>query len=142
MITLNATFKPISEIMAYKHDKVLGRYIKDFGEEKERATACFEALKQFMIVCAVSEGIKTSSEPVDDMWHTFLLFTKDYREFCHAYLGRFIDHRPGGGFPSDTYKKTRECAVELFGKLDEDYWPLEKAAAKCDDGSGASSYCP
>jgi hypothetical protein len=128
--------------MAYKHENVLNRYLRDYGGTKEHAADCFEALKQFLIVCAVGEGVKSSSDLVDDMWHTFLLFTRDYRDFCHAYLGRFIDHRPGGGFPPDTYQRTRKCAIDLFVELDEDYWPLEIMKSACDDGSGASGHCP
>lgn len=31
---------------------------------------------------------------IDDMWHTFLLFTKDYADFCEKYFGEFIHHFP------------------------------------------------
>ena len=31
---------------------------------------------------------------IDEMWHTFLLYSKDYYDFCHQYLGRMIHHRP------------------------------------------------
>lgn len=30
----------------------------------------------------------------DDLWHTFLLFTVDYREFCLKSFGKVIDHEP------------------------------------------------
>jgi hypothetical protein len=28
----------------------------------------------------------------DPGWHTFVLHTRDYREFCRRVAGRFIDH--------------------------------------------------
>ena len=31
---------------------------------------------------------------IDDMWHTFLLFTKDYMYFCSKYLGQYFHHSP------------------------------------------------
>ena len=31
---------------------------------------------------------------IDDMWHTFLMFTEDYANFCERYFGRFIHHSP------------------------------------------------
>lgn len=32
---------------------------------------------------------------MDNMWHTFLLFTKDYYEFCSNHLGGvFFHHEP------------------------------------------------
>jgi hypothetical protein len=128
--------------MAYRHDNVLRRYVRDYCATAQEAALCFEALKQFLVVCAVGGGAQTSSQPVDDMWHTFLLFTRDYREFCEGHLGRFIAHRPGGGLPEGTYRKTRECAADLFVTLDENYWPQETDRADCDEGSGASGHCP
>jgi hypothetical protein len=29
------------------------------------------------------------------MWHTFLLFTMDYADFCERYFGHFLHHVPG-----------------------------------------------
>lgn len=29
-----------------------------------------------------------------DMWHTFLLFTKDYMFFCENYFNEYIHHTP------------------------------------------------
>ena len=31
---------------------------------------------------------------IDDMWHTFLLFTKDYADFCEKYIGKYFHHSP------------------------------------------------
>ncbi|MEL6868036.1 MAG: hypothetical protein AAFP19_26670 [Bacteroidota bacterium] len=29
---------------------------------------------------------------IDEMWHTFILFTKEYHDFCMKYFGRFLHH--------------------------------------------------
>ncbi len=31
---------------------------------------------------------------IDEYWHTFILHTRDYEEFCKKYLGSFIHHSP------------------------------------------------
>ena len=31
---------------------------------------------------------------LDEMWHTFLLFTRDYADFCERYFGFFLHHIP------------------------------------------------
>ena len=31
---------------------------------------------------------------IDEMWHTFVLFTQPYAAFCQRYFGRFIHHAP------------------------------------------------
>jgi hypothetical protein len=125
--------------MAYRHDQLLNRHIRDHSGTREEAERCFIAMKQFLAVCSVIPGKKVAAEEVDDLWHTFLLFTRDYQDFCDEYLGRFIHHDPNGGFASGTYESTRALAEELFSNLDERFWPA-KARIDC-EGSGASSGC-
>jgi hypothetical protein len=31
---------------------------------------------------------------VDDVWHNFLLFTKQYNSFCEQTIGKYINHQP------------------------------------------------
>jgi hypothetical protein len=31
---------------------------------------------------------------LDEMWHNFVLFTRDYIQFCHDHFGRFVHHLP------------------------------------------------
>ncbi|WP_087863907.1 hypothetical protein [Comamonas thiooxydans] len=31
---------------------------------------------------------------VDEAWHCFILCTREYRNFCEKYFGRFLDHAP------------------------------------------------
>lgn len=41
--------------------------------------------------CAIHPEMKE----IDNMWHTFLLFTQDYHVFCQRYLnGYFFHHQP------------------------------------------------
>ena len=39
-------------------------------------------------------GIHSEMKEIDDMWHIFLLFTKDYMTFSKKYLGEFFHHSP------------------------------------------------
>src|SRR5437764_15253816 len=107
---LRETAKPVPEILAYQHERVLDRYTIDYGVSNEEAKRSFAAFKEFMVVCAVKPGPKVTSEPIDRMWHTFLLFTKDYRNFCEEYLGRFINHEPFERASPSTYLETRAFA--------------------------------
>lgn len=31
---------------------------------------------------------------IDELWHTFVIFTREYSEFCQAVAGRFLHHVP------------------------------------------------
>jgi hypothetical protein len=88
-----------------------------------------------MVVAATMPGRKVTSESIDSMWHTFLLFTKDYRTFCIDYLGKFIEHEPFETPAPWAYERTRNQAALMFGKLDPELWSPE-AKADCSSGCG------
>lgn len=99
----------LSQLLSYQNKNVLSRYSRDFPNnqlsaeealaelikffwlsdlhEKEKVTNSDEAL---LFTCMMHEEMRE----IDDMWHTFLLFTKEYQEFCWSYFGYFIHHAP------------------------------------------------
>lgn len=48
----------------------------------------------FLGACAVATAPLSPSKQVDIGWHTFILYTRDYAEFCDRIAGRFIHHIP------------------------------------------------
>lgn len=54
------------------------------------------ALKQYFAICHTAGGkmVAMPSQAVDVAWHEFILFTRDYKEFCDKALGRFLHHTP------------------------------------------------
>jgi hypothetical protein len=127
--------KPASEILAYRHDRLLHRHSMDYGVSIEESGRCFNALKEFLIVCALKPGYKVTSDPIDRMWHTFLLFTRDYKNFCEENLGMFINHEPFEHAAPQAYLETRAFAQDYFGYLDEELWSVN-AKADCSSGCG------
>ena len=76
-------------------ERLTGRIVTDH-DEIDRATAerIMDQALAFLGTCAVSTAPLSPAELVDIGWHTFILHTKDYREFCDRIAGRFIDHVP------------------------------------------------
>ena len=62
----------------------------------------FENLKCYLYLSYIKPSY-LSSYIVDEAWHTFLLFTKEYKEFCTLVFWRFIHHAPSlsGGYSND-----------------------------------------
>jgi hypothetical protein len=54
----------------------------------------------FLGACAITTRPIGPSELVDIGWHTFLMYTHDYNQFCDRVAGRFIHHEPDDG-PAD-----------------------------------------
>ena len=57
----------------------------------------------FLATCATSTRPLGPSNTVDIGWHTFLMYTHEYAEFCDRIAGRFIHHNPedGSEWPTD-----------------------------------------
>jgi hypothetical protein len=61
----------------------------------EEAARVLDATLNFLVMCVSYPGHSFTPSPlVDAGWHTFLLYTREYREWCEALAGRFIDHCP------------------------------------------------
>lgn len=124
----------IGALMAYKNERLLLRYMEDFGADRDTAQARFDGFKQFIAVCATMEGDIVTSDAIDGVWHTFLLFTREYERFCRAHVGEYLHHEPFETPKPHAYVATRACAQQLFGSLDPSLWPIT-AKGRCSSGA-------
>lgn len=60
---------------------------------EDEALEVFEDTKRFLIAATLLDRSLAPSLPVDEVWHAWILFTKDYHDFCDG-LGGYIHHRP------------------------------------------------
>lgn len=97
------THATLDEVLAYRHSGSVRRYCKEHNATPDEAEVVFREMLKFLYLSAraASEGpegfgctITTEIEKLDWMWHTFLLFTRDYAEFCDRHFGMFLDHVP------------------------------------------------
>lgn len=53
-------------------------------------------LRQFFVVHLRSDCdyVSMPSRVVDDLWHEFILYTREYRDFCRRAFGKFLHHLP------------------------------------------------
>lgn len=74
---------------------VTRRHAKDSKLSAAVAQEHIVEVRRFLAVCAAAPaGMPIGmAGPVDDAWHTFLLFTRDYAAFCEA-MGGFVHHVP------------------------------------------------
>ena len=109
-----------------------------------------EALK-FLEVAAGSTEPVTPSAAVDVAWHHFILFTRDYMDYCATHLGRYIHHVPDDATADDDattghgahggYLRTRQLVAERFGEPDPTIWPDEAALATCESEGNCTADC-
>jgi hypothetical protein len=69
------------------------------------------------------------SELVDIGWHTFILHTIDYADFCENVVGRFVHHVPTGedellpGGAAETRERTLAAITAAGYTADPELWP-------------------
>jgi hypothetical protein len=128
------------------------------------AVELLQEVKKFLLV-AHNHSTKSRrfapSKIVDDAWHSFILFTPIYSEFCRKILGRefTIGHVPNIGNWDSIPENSEDAkvnqryidAIEMIkfetGDLNKIYWPeptkqgFQKSCSSChgcnDDGDGS-----
>ncbi|MCB1828432.1 MAG: hypothetical protein KDH94_08380 [Coxiellaceae bacterium] len=120
----------LDELLEFKNPEIIERYQRDYPNNKLSAEkALHEILKFFwagqLHRKALAEHpddealqfrwlLHREMKEIDDMWHTFILFTKPYADFCDHYFGQFIHHFP----TTDAEKEHFQTNIDEF--LDKD----------------------
>ena len=71
----------------------------------EDLQAVMKGLREYFHVINLAGKNKVVAMPsqvIDVAWHEFILFTKDYANFCKKALGRFIHHTPAEAMKTQT----------------------------------------
>ncbi len=73
--------------------QVRERYPHLTGEEADQV---IQGLRDYFLICndAGKRFISMPSQAVDTAWHEFILFTREYQDFCDKAFGRFLHHCP------------------------------------------------
>jgi hypothetical protein len=87
----------IKKVMDYQMPDIIARYRKDYKVSEDVAKIHEVELKRYLILAGDTDdgsSLGMMSTEVDNLWHTFLLFTKDYQIFCNEMFDKFIHHCP------------------------------------------------
>lgn len=98
-----------------------------------RAERIMDQALGFLKLCALDpEGKYSPSHTVDIGWHTFVLYTREYAEFCERVAGRFMHHSP---YFEETQKgdiQRTAAAMKAHGiSVDEDLWDEPACCCLC-----------
>lgn len=61
-----------------------------------------QGLRDYFRLCQMAgrRMVAMPSQAVDVVWHEFILYTRQYGEFCRKGLGRFLHHTPSDAMPN------------------------------------------
>lgn len=120
-------------------DQLASRMVADHDLSRSLAERIMDQAIAFLVASAANPLERlTPSELVDIGWHTFILHTRDYRDFCFRIThGTFIDHVPterrdrhGSGEQAHSALVRTLCAILDTGlAIDAELWAT--ASGEC-----------
>jgi hypothetical protein len=135
-----AQYKVLNSALKYKNKSVIERFMKDYSVDRKMANMLFKDMIRYIWLGSFAQiadknwwnkddsimhaiPLYQCMEPFDEIWHTFILHTADYRDFCNKYFGRMIDHNPtpvdhkprrGEKISDLSYKKVQDDRLHSF----------------------------
>ena len=144
MKTIDAT-TTVAKATAFSMEPVIRRYARVYEVPLEVAMEHELELKRYLAMCAMrpkGQGTYGVRGPVDELWHTFIIFTQLYCDFCTSVAGRYLHHAPTEISKADgteKYSKTLSAYKEIFGESAPSHiWP---AIGNDEFASGSSDCC-
>ena len=133
----------LEAVMAYHHPGLILRLQDKVGLSPAEAEELFADMKRFLFLAGTVFDPLAPTEKIDEAWHNFILFTRDYQRFCRDYFGRFIHHVPVGpdeiaSRDGSIIRRTIQAAQEIFGDELSANWGV---AARCSDKCKPSTNC-
>jgi len=120
------------------YDRLAGRLEQEHGHQQDKACRIVDETVRFLTLCATyPDTAFAPSLLVDQGWHAFILYTRDYAEFCDRIAGRFLHHQPMDGAAAGEQPPTTRDTVEFMQRAGIGY-----NAAMWDPAVGRTSWAP
>lgn len=89
---------------------------------REQMRLVQQGLQQYFLICVAAGGrfVSMPSQVVDDLWHDFILFTRQYERFCEQAFGQYLHHTPVEAMPArdsatEGIRRTWRLACKMEG---------------------------
>lgn len=87
-------FDPKANVLEYSCERVLNHYASSYQKTLDETKAVWQRLMKFFENFKTSTQKSFDDQEADELYHVFLIYTKEYRQFCMKYFGAYIDHIP------------------------------------------------
>ncbi len=119
-------------------ESIVARYSKEYNVRPELSEKYFKALEGFLELASKSRFPCFPDKIIDNIWHTFIIHTKIYHDYCKVKFGKFIHHNPIDGLKEPilgyycSYCPEKEVFQYRFMLVNQ---------ALCDGGGGDCTSC-
>ena len=99
----------LNSLLKYNNEAVKRRFTLRYPEQKDNVHELFKDMLRYLWLSEKhhKDRMHSPSEPtlnfrnvmhvemllIDEIWHDFILMTRDYQAFCEQYFGHFIHHQ-------------------------------------------------
>jgi len=122
----------IGEVMAFEAPYLIEKLVKEqICTDDAEAVALFTEVKRYLLLWHLdsSKSWQMHSLRIDEAWHQFVLYTREYAGFCQRYFGRYRHHMPSNApksrlelLPMATFDELAARYQEIFGEPLPDLW--------------------
>lgn len=100
-------------LLAYQNEDILSRFTDMFDVTKEEALDIFQETKKFLYICQI-KGVFIPDDLLilDEMWHNFILFTREYQSFCDTHFKKYFHHLPASKTEKEDQLRKNEADPE------------------------------
>lgn len=114
-ISTKQKMKALQHECPFLIEKLLKEHIV---ETEEEAQALFMEVKKYLVLVQVDpqKSWQMYSLRIDEVWHQFVLFTREYVDFCSTYFDVYVHHVPSNAptYESDEIDQHDEAAGETL----------------------------
>ena len=145
-----STTDPATLVDAEVMRRLTARVIKDHPEiDRGTARRIVGQTAAFLATSSRRPGVELSpSKLVDIGWHTWILHTVDYAQFCERVGGRFVHHVPtpdseeSASSPEAARERTLAAMTQAGFTIDLDLWPETAKMGECSQCHAGCSDSP
>lgn len=117
----------LEEYLQIENEVLVRKFMQQYKIKYEDALQIHEDLLRWLWLCGVKlqeksmngsvdflPFIDTPIHIIDKMWHTFILFTQEYKNFCMKHFGLFIHHVPTTYIQKENIAKAAKTNPQKF----------------------------
>ncbi|MDR7211437.1 hypothetical protein [Flavobacterium piscis] len=100
----------LENMLLYSNEDIISRFRDMYNVDEDEAQDLFKETRKFLFICQL-KGIFIPDDLLilDEMWHNFILFTKEYHSFCGKHFGRYFHHLPASKKEKEEHKIKNEA---------------------------------
>ncbi len=99
-----------TKALSYENEEIVESFRANYGVTLDAARELFEECKKWLWLCGTRPRsmrltVFGPMKMLDEMWHTFILFTREYTEYCTENFGFYIHHAPTTRAESEQHRQ-------------------------------------